>query len=130
MSKCFSMVPLDELLVQSEERTEIEPGERYRQVTVRLWGKGVVLREEVTGADIGGSKQFVVKANQFIVSKIDARNGAFGLIPDLLDGAIVSPDFPVFTPNSSRVLPTYLNWMSKTPDFINLCKTASEGTTK
>jgi len=70
-----------------------------------------------------------VKAGQFILSRIDARNGAFGLVPDALDGAIVSNDFPVFTPNSSKVLPPFLGWMSKTHDFVNICKAASEGTT-
>lgn len=129
MSKNLSMISLGEVLTQSEARAEIEPQEQYRQVTVRLWGKGVELRTQVAGTDIAASKQFIVRTNQFIVSKIDARNGAFGLIPDSLDGAVVSSDFPVFTPNRSRLLPEFLDWMSKTHDFVELCQAASEGTT-
>jgi len=129
MKKDFPMVPLGELLVHSEEQAEIDPGEFYQQVTVRLWGKGVALRAKVAGTDLVTSKQFVVRANQFILSKIDARNGAFGLIPDSLDGAIVSSDFPVFIPDRLRILPEFLDWMSKTHDFVDLCKAASEGTT-
>ena len=41
----------------------------------------------------------------------------------------VSSDFPVFTVNPSRILPKYLEWMSKTHFFVDLCKAASEGTT-
>lgn len=129
MSNYFPMVPLGELLAKSEEWIDIKPDEHYRQVTVKLWGKGVVQRDEVSGADIAADRRLAVKSKQFILSRIDARNGAFGLIPDSLDGAVVSSDFPVFTLNRSRIQPEFLSWMSKTRDFIELCKTASEGTT-
>ena len=129
MSNGFPMVPLGELLFKSEERIDIDPSKRYQQVTVKLWGKGVVLRSEVAGTDIGSPQQFIVKAKQFILSKIDARNGAFGLVPASLDGAVVSSDFPVFNPDNLRIIPEFLEWISKTHDFIELCKAASEGTT-
>src|SRR5450759_2629786 len=125
----FPMVALGEILTKSDEWIDINPNEKYRQVKVRLWGKGVMLRDEVSGAEIAASKRLVVHPQQFIVSRIDARNGAFGLIPDSLEGAVVSSDFPVFTVNPSRILPKYLNWMSKTHFFVDLCKAASEGTT-
>ena len=125
----FPMVALGEILTKSDEWIDINPIEKYQQVTVRLWGKGVMMRDEVNGAEIAASKRLVVHPQQFIVSRIDARNGAFGLIPDSLEGAVVSSDFPVFTVNPSRILPKYLNWMSKTHFFVDLCKAASEGTT-
>lgn len=121
--------PLGELLTKSENWVDIRPDQQYRQVTVRLWGKGVTLRGEVSGAEIAASRQLMVKPLQFILSRIDARNGAFGLIPDELDCAVVSSDFPVFTLNHSRILPQFLDWMSKTSDFVHICKAASEGTT-
>lgn len=31
------------------------------------------------------------------MSKIDARNGAYGIVPAELEGAIVTNDFPVLT---------------------------------
>jgi type I restriction enzyme S subunit len=98
-------------------------------VTVRLWGKGVVQRREVAGAEIAARRRLVVHSQQFILSRIDARNGAFGLVPDSLDGAVVSNDFPVFSPNPLRLLPSFLGWMSKTSGFVDLCMAASEGTT-
>lgn len=129
MSKPWAMVSLGEVLTRSEDWIDIKPDERYREVTVRLWGKGVAQRREVTGAEIAAARRLVVRSQQFIVSRIDARNGAFGLIPDSLDGAVVSHDFPVFTPNTSRILPKFLEWMSRTRAFVDICKAASEGTT-
>ncbi|MDF5739642.1 MULTISPECIES: restriction endonuclease subunit S [unclassified Nostoc] len=129
MSKDLSLVPLKEILTKSEDWIDINPTEKYKQVTVKIWGKGVVERNEVTGAEIAASKRLKVHYGQFILSRIDARHGAFGLIPNSLDGAVVTNDFPVFTPNSQKILPQFLDWMSKTKDFIELCKAASEGTT-
>ena len=37
-----------------------------------------------------------VSKGQFILSGIDSRNGAFGVIPDELDGAIVTNGFWYF----------------------------------
>lgn len=129
MTGRFAMVPLGDVLAKSEEWITLEPDNRYQEVTVRLWGKGVVQRREVTGAEIAARRRLVVRSQQFILSRIDARNGAFGLVPDSLDGAVVSNDFPVFAPNRSRILPTFLSWISKTRAFVDLCKAASEGTT-
>jgi len=129
MSKNWDLVPLREILIKSENWIELKPTERYKQVTVKIWGKGVVERNEVTGGEISASKRLQVKSGQFILSRIDARHGAFGLIPDSLDGAVVTNDFPVFTPNPQRILPQFLEWISKTVNFVEICKAASEGTT-
>jgi type I restriction enzyme S subunit len=129
MSANWKPTKLGEILTKSDEWIDLKPDETYRQVTVRLWGKGVTLRGEITGAEIAATRQCVVHARQFIASRIDARNGAFGLIPDSLEGAIVTSDFPVFALNETRMLPEYLHWLSKTGSFVELCKAASEGTT-
>ena len=83
--KDWQKVPLGELLKKSDNWIELDPTEQYKEVTVRLWGKGVVLRREVSGSEIASKKRLRVKARQFILSRIDARNGAFGLIPPELE---------------------------------------------
>lgn len=70
----------------------VEDGICYKQVTFRSNYKGVVLRGVQDGTTIGTKEQFRVSAGQFILSRIDARNGAFGIIPDELGGAIVTND--------------------------------------
>jgi len=74
----------------------LEQDVTYRLVTVRLYGKGVQLRNETQGSDLKGSNWFRVEHGDIIMSKIDARNGAFGVVPIELDGAIVTNEFPVF----------------------------------
>jgi len=72
---------------------------------------------------------FSVKSGQFILSGIDARNGAFGIIPEELDSAIISNDFWCFDINNKLIIIEYLDYLSKTDFFLSLCINASEGTT-
>jgi type I restriction enzyme S subunit len=129
MSNAWPTVKLGEVLQRSEETIELQPDVSYRQITVKLWGKGVVLRGILTGAEVAASRQMVARRGQFILSRIDARNGALGIVPPELDEAIVTNDFPVFNVVGSRVLPTYLGWMCRTASFVEECRRASEGTT-
>jgi type I restriction enzyme, S subunit len=129
MTNSWPQTPLGEILTKSEEWTDINPTDSYREITVRLWGQGVILRREAAGSEIASSRRLVARAGQFILSRIDARNGAFGLVPNSLDRAIVSNDFPLFTPNLSKLEPSFLDWISRTRSFVDICKAASEGTT-
>jgi type I restriction enzyme S subunit len=129
MSVKRSAARLGELLTRSDETIELFPDAEYREVTVRLWGRGVVERRRVTGVEIAGGRRFVTHAEQFIASRIDARNGAMGIVPTDLDGAIVTNDFPLFNVRTDRLLPAFLGWLCRTLDFVELCQRASEGTT-
>jgi type I restriction enzyme S subunit len=122
-------VPLGELLDKRAEWVDLDPDAAYRQVTVKLWGGGVSLRRAVKGLAIAASSQLKVRSGQFIMSRIDARSGAFGIVPAELDGAVVSQDFPVYETHRERLLPEFLGWISKTAWFVDLCRGSSEGST-
>ena len=79
---------------------KLEAKKYYKLVTIKLSHKGVVLRQEKFGSEIK-SKMFEVKTGDFILSGIDARNGAFGIVPPELDGAIVTNDFWYFDINKA-----------------------------
>ncbi len=129
MTQPWISTALGKALIKSDKWIDIEASQKYNQVTVKMWGKGVELRNEVLGSEIAASKRLRVKSGQFILSRIDARHGALGLIPNELDGAIVTNDFPVFSLNKELLLPEFLNWITKTKSFVDICRSASEGTT-
>ncbi len=122
-------VPLGDLLARSDEWVVVDPSETYKQITARLWGKGLTLRAVVPGSKIAAAKQLRARTGQFLVSRIDARHGAFGIVPTSLDGALVSNDFPCFNIDSRLVIPRYFEWFSRTPNFVDLCRRVSEGST-
>jgi len=127
--KVWSKVALGELLRRSDEAAVLDPAAEYHEVTIKLWGKGVVSRGKVRGSDVVSVRR-VVRTNQLIMSKIDARNGAIGLVPPELDGAIVSNDFPSFEfRDPERCDAAFMGWLVRSAPFVELCKAASEGTT-
>ena len=102
-------VQLRELLEPLSRPVVLEIGRTYRRVTVKLYGKGVLLRDRVTIDDLKGDKWFQVKAGDLIFSKIDARHGAFGLVPEDLDDAIVTSEFPPFRIKDGECSPSLLS---------------------
>lgn len=127
--KTWPKVALGELLRRADETALIDPEQEYHEVTIKLWGKGVVSRGTVRGSDVVAVRR-MVRANQLILSKIDARNGAIGMVPAELDGAIVSQDFPSFEfQDIERCDPAFMGWLVRAAPFVELCKAASEGTT-
>jgi type I restriction enzyme S subunit len=87
------------------------------------------LRQTVRGRDVKTKRQYRVRAGQFVYSRIDARHGAFGLVPSELDGAIVSGDFPVFDVNTDVVNPRYVAYMVQARRFVAQLKDPSRGVT-
>ena len=83
----------------------------------------------VIGSKIGTKNQFVISKGQFLLSKIDARNGAFGVVPDVLDGGVITGNFWTFDVDYSKVNPHYLALLTTTKEFIEFCEQASNGTT-
>lgn len=129
MSAAWQSVSIGSLLKKSEEVVWPAADARYKEITVRLWGRGVVARGEVEGLQLVGKRRFRARQGQFIASRIDSRNGALGVVPASLDGAIVTNDFPLFDVDSERLDPGFLGWLSRTERFVELCRRASEGTT-
>lgn len=125
----WQRLPISAFLRKSDSWVQPEPDRIYQQIRVRLWGKGLTLRARVTGATIAARRQLRVSAGQFLISRIDARHGAFGIVPHHLDGALVSNDFPCFDIDERVVLPRYLEWYTRTDQFVDLCRRASEGST-
>jgi type I restriction enzyme S subunit len=93
-----------ELLKESMEAGN--SGRHAKKITVKLYGKGVLAKEEKRQ----GSEQtqyFIRRAGQLIYSKLDFLNGAFGIVPPELDGYESTLDLPAFD-IASTVNPIWL----------------------
>ena len=78
-----------------ESRVVGNSGELAKKITVKLYGNGVVAKDEKR-AGSESTKYYRRSAGQFIYSKLDFLNGAFGIIPDCLDGYESTLDLPAF----------------------------------
>jgi len=88
-----------------------------------------LLRNVEIGNKIGTKKQFLIKEGQFLLSKIDARNGAFGVVPKELDNAIITGNFWTYDLDEIQVEPYYLALITTTEKFLKFCQNSSSGTT-
>jgi len=125
----FNLVSLKSFLIRNKTRIEVENEKQYKRVTVSAQNRGITLRDVVYGDIIGTKKQFIVSKKQFLLSKIDARNGAFGIVPNEVDGSIITGNFWAYDVDYSVINPTFLSLIVTTPEFIQFCENASNGTT-
>lgn len=125
----FRLFKIGDFLKRSIRPISIENDQEYKQVTIKLFNKGVVPRGVNFGKDIGTKKQYLVSTGQFIISKIDARNGAFGIVPDELDGAVVTADFVPYEIILDKIDPEFLVLLTGTQYFASICQNSSSGTT-
>lgn len=128
-TKRYPSVKIGALLKHNRNVISIKDNIEYKQVTLKTNGGGAVLRCVKAGKDIRTRKQYQITTGQFIMSKIDARNGAFGIVPESLNGAIVTGDFPVFDVDKEKLNPTYLQLLSCTKPFVRFAQSCSRGTT-
>ncbi|MEH1938480.1 MAG: restriction endonuclease subunit S [Nostoc sp.] len=125
----YKSVKVSEFLHRVKDPVQLQPEQEYSLVTIKVHHKGVVLRNKTKGKLIG-SKMYRISKGQFILSGIDARNGAFGIVPDELDGAIVTNDFWYFNIDETKVKRDFFYWLTNTPIFLNACIKSSQGVTQ
>jgi len=79
----------------TESRIPGNKGDVAKKLTVKLWGNGVFAKNETTRGSVN-TQYFRRKAGQFIYSKLDFLNQAFGVIPAALDNYESTVDLPCF----------------------------------
>ncbi len=125
----YELVSLGSFLTRNKTVVNIQDDEQYTRVTVSSQNRGIKVRDVLEGKLIGTKKQYRIEANQFLMSKIDARNGAFGIVPKELDGAIVTNDFPSFIVDEKLINIEFLVLITTTKQFIDFAQSCSSGTT-
>lgn len=127
MSNSWPLVPLGETVTQRNEFIRISDFENYKRCRVQLHAKGIVLRDIVSGAEIKTKEQQICRAGEFLVAEIDAKVGGFGVVPDELDGSIVSSHYFLFEVNHQKLDGRFLDYFVRTPVFRD--QVAARGST-
>jgi type I restriction enzyme S subunit len=117
MKPHWPTVPLGEVIRQRKEFIRIDDMQTYKRPRVQLHAKGIIERDVVTGAEIKTKTQQVCRAGEFLVAEIDAKVGGFGVVPENLDGAIVSSHYFLFQIDETKLDRQFLDFYSRTPAF-------------
>lgn len=118
-----------DFLKRSKIPIDIHDDIEYKRVTIKTKHQGVSVRDTEKGKKIGTKKQFILKGGQFVLSKIDARYGAFGIAPDEVDGSIITGNFWAYDVDFSIINIEWFNQFTNSQDFYNVCERASSGIT-
>lgn len=125
----FPLVQVSTFLHRNKTPIKIQNNETYKRVTIKTKGQGCHLRDTLKGSLIGTKNQFLIKEGQFLISKIDARNGAFGVVGKDIHNAIITGNFWTYDIDTSKVNAYFLALFTSTKYFIDFCKACSGGTT-
>jgi type I restriction enzyme S subunit len=118
-----------DFLKRSKITVDILDDVEYKRVTIKTKHQGVSVRDIEKGKKIGTKKQFILKSGQFVLSKIDARYGAFGIAPVDVDGSIITGNFWAYDVDFSIINIDWFNQFTNSQDFYNVCERASSGIT-
>lgn len=125
----MEVVLISDLLRRVKKSVVLEDEIKYKRVTIKSKNAGIVLRDIEYGHSIGTKKQFIINKGQFLLSKIDARNGAFGIVNEELDDAIITGNFWAYEVNKEILNIEWFNIFVSSSEFISICDKASSGTT-
>lgn len=121
----FQLLPLSDLVVPRQEPVCVDGvlGD-WQAITIRFSGE--VLPRDRTEAFKG--RMFAAYPGDLVFSKIDVRNGAVGLIPDSIPKAVVTSEYPVFTPKADKLRSGYLHHLLHTDHFKAELQRKASGT--
>lgn len=119
------LLPLREVLTERRDAVKLRGrlGE-WQAITVKFSGD-VLPRER---AEAFKGSMFAAYPGDLVFSKIDARNGAVGLIPASIPKVIVTSEYPVFTPKADRLRADFLHYLLRAEHFKADLKRKASGT--
>ena len=127
MSKQWPKVKLGEVLRHRKEFITIDDLTNYKRPRVQLHVQGIVQRDEVPGALIKTKKQQVCRAGEFSWQKLMQSVGGFGIVPESLNGSIVSSHYFLFVIDEAKLNRRFLDFFIRTPTFRE--QVAAQGST-
>lgn len=114
MNSHYPLVKMEQFLRLRKEFFTINDAEEYQLVTVQLHARGIRERSRLIGSEIKTKKQQRVKFGDLLVAEIDAKVGGYGIVPNELDGSIVSGHYFLYEIDQNQIMPDYLGFYLKT----------------
>ena len=113
-TSAYPLQPLSDVLQERRESVQVHGAlGDWQAITIKFSGE--VLPRERT--EVFKGAMFAAYPGDLVFSKIDARNGAIGLIPSSIAKAVVTSEYPVFTHRPDRLRADYLHYLLRADHF-------------
>ncbi|MFN7026615.1 MAG: hypothetical protein ACK4QP_19305 [Pseudorhizobium sp.] len=120
----FPLSPIEELVTPRSEAITADKFGDHKPITVHLTGE-ISVRDR---AEPFQGEMFVGRPGDIVFSKIDARLGAIGVIPESIGTAVVTGEYPIHSPNADALDADYLKLVLRTGHFIADLRQKASGT--
>lgn len=113
----WPVVPLREILSLDLQKESIDSSKKYEMVGVLSYGRGLFRRPPVENGNTSYSHMLRLKAEHVVMSQLFGWEGALALSSEEYEGAYLSPNFPTFLADKSRLDRRFLGWIMQRPSF-------------
>lgn len=117
MTNGWQTVPLRQVLKLDLTKVPLDAGTDYPMVGVYSFGRGLFLREPVSGNNTSYKFFYQLKAEHIVMSQLFGWEGALALSSEKFDGLFVSPQFPTFLCDESKLDREFLGWIMRRKSF-------------
>jgi len=117
---------IGDVITEKKRPVVLDDNTTYQLITVKRRNEGVVSRGFLKGKQILVKNYFELKAKDYVISKRQVVHGANGIVPEKLDGAIVSNEYLVAIENND-ITSEFLMMISKLPDMYKKFFVSSYG---
>ena len=124
------LAPLGSALKQRVERVNRDNWEFSDLVPITIHFDGSIEPRDTSDSDDYTMELFFARSGDVVLSKIDLKNGAVGLVPSSLKNVVVTNHFVVYEPDQELLYPPYLLRLIQTSffrDYLWRKKVGSEG---
>lgn len=108
---------------------EIKDDIIYTIAGVQSYGKGILNKRIVKGAELNMKKYKLIKSNQLMWCKVDTKNGGFGITKDIHIGSLASTNMALADINLNKAVPEFIELLFRNKWFYELINSKSKGTT-
>jgi type I restriction enzyme S subunit len=106
--KDWPKVPLGELLQTASEPVPVRQDAEYPNFGIFSFGRGLFAKPPIRGMQTSATTLYRVRAGNFIYSRLFAFEGSYGVVDDVFDGHFTSNEYPSFSIDRSRLVPSFL----------------------
>lgn len=117
---------LGDVMNEVKRPVDVDATSDYRQIGVRSHGRGVFLKDAVSGNELGSKKVYWVEPGDLVINIVFAWEGAVAVIPSEIVGYCGSHRFPTYRrPDGGDV--EFLRFMFSTKIGVGLLAACSPG---
>ena len=113
----WRQVRLGDVITPSTSIVPVEPATEYMIAGIYSFGRGLLDRGPIDGAETSYSTLTKLDDGDIVVSKLNGWEGAIAVVNPAFDGYHVSSEYPTFKPDRSKLLPDFFAGIARAPSF-------------